>query len=308
MPLGPVLQPNQRPASDTTRERAVLCADAVVCAHPRNRRLDLRTHFSHRPREPMATCFVIQPFDNSKFDKRFEDIYKPAIEAAGLEAYRVDRDPSVSVPIESIERGIRQSAVCLADITADNPNVWYELGFAFAAGRPVVMVCSEERTGKRYPFDIQHRTILPYHADSPSDFEKLKTNLTSRLAAIIKQDAVLDQIAEADPIAQVQGLSHPELLVIAVIASEAWMPDHPATVDSVKRSSERAGITGMGFNIAIRRLLQKRFLRSVEIWNDERGESYPGLVIADDGWNWIDDNDSQFVLARPDKSKDDIPF
>ena len=70
----------------------------------------------------MATCFVIQPFDNGKFDKRFQDVYKPSIEAAGLEAYRVDRDPAVSVPIESIEQGIRQASVCLADITADNPN------------------------------------------------------------------------------------------------------------------------------------------------------------------------------------------
>jgi hypothetical protein len=163
----------------------------------------------------MATCFVIQPFDAGKFDKRFRDVYKPSIEAAGLEAYRVDHDPGVLVPIESIEKGIKQAAVCLADITADNPNVWYELGFAFASGRPVVMVCSEERTGKKYPFDIQHRSIIPYLADSPSDFDRLKESLTEKLQAIIRQDAVLDQIAESDPIAPVHGLSQPELLVLA---------------------------------------------------------------------------------------------
>jgi hypothetical protein len=61
----------------------------------------------------MATCFVIQPFDGGKFDKRFQDIFKPAIEAAGLEAYRVDNDHKVLVPIESIEDGIRQAAICL---------------------------------------------------------------------------------------------------------------------------------------------------------------------------------------------------
>ncbi len=91
----------------------------------------------------MTTCFVIQPFDGGKFDKRFSGVYKPAIEQAGLEAYRVDSDPGVSVPIESIEKGIRQATICLADISTDNPNVWYELGFAFASKRPVVMVCSD---------------------------------------------------------------------------------------------------------------------------------------------------------------------
>lgn len=256
----------------------------------------------------MATCFVIQPFDGAKFDKRFKDIYKPAIEAAGLEAYRVDIDPSVQVPIDAIEKGIKQSTICLADITSDNPNVWYELGFAFASKRPVVMVCADERTGKKYPFDIQHRSIIPYQADSPSDFDKLKANLTAKLEALLQQDAVLNEIAEADPISSVHGLSQPEILVLAVIAGEAYMPSSSAQVSSIKRSAERAGITGMGFNVAVRRLLKKEFVIESEIWNDLDGESYAGLRITDDGWVWIDNNEGHFVLARPEKPKDDIPF
>jgi hypothetical protein len=30
----------------------------------------------------MAICFVIQPFDAGKFDKRYQDVYAPAIVAA----------------------------------------------------------------------------------------------------------------------------------------------------------------------------------------------------------------------------------
>ena len=98
----------------------------------------------------MPTCFVIQPF-SSKFDKRFRDVYKPALEKAGLDPYRVDQDPSTEGVMDSIEQEIRAATICLADITTDNPNVWYELGYAFAAGRSVVMVCSGERKdGDRY--------------------------------------------------------------------------------------------------------------------------------------------------------------
>jgi hypothetical protein len=89
----------------------------------------------------MPTCFVIQPFDQGPFDKRYEDVFEPAIKDAGLEAYRVDRDPGVSIPIDQIESGIRGAQVCLADVTLDNPNVWFELGFAIAAKREVVIVC-----------------------------------------------------------------------------------------------------------------------------------------------------------------------
>ncbi len=83
----------------------------------------------------MQRCFVIQPFDGDRFDRRFDDVFVPAIRAADLEPYRVDRDRKVSQLIEAIEKEIAASAICLADITLDNPNVWYELGLRDSLGR-----------------------------------------------------------------------------------------------------------------------------------------------------------------------------
>ncbi|HEU5411664.1 MAG TPA: hypothetical protein VFU57_11630, partial [Candidatus Acidoferrales bacterium] len=77
------------------------------------------------------------------YDKRYRDVLEPAVKEAELEPYRVDRDPSVAVPIDDIEKGIRESEICLADITTDNPNVWYEVGFAFANSKPVVLICAQ---------------------------------------------------------------------------------------------------------------------------------------------------------------------
>jgi hypothetical protein len=101
----------------------------------------------------MGRCFVIQPFDKGPFDRRYEDVLSPAIKNADLEPYRVDQDPSVSIPIDSIEIGIQGSNVCLADITLDNPNVWFEVGYAIAANKEVVF--SEDRKTP-FPFDVQH--------------------------------------------------------------------------------------------------------------------------------------------------------
>lgn len=256
----------------------------------------------------MAICFVIQPFDSGKFDKRFADVYKPAIEAAGLEAYRVDKDPSVLIPIDSIEEGIRKAAVCLADITADNPNVWYELGYAFASNRPVVMVCSEERTGKKYPFDIQHRNIIPYLSDSPSDFEQLRENLTNRIKALLQMGETLQKISEADPVAPVEGLSQAEVVVLAVVAGSSFLPDNAVGVHGAKQDAERAGITNMGFNIGVRRLVAKGYIEITDLWNERDGETYEGVRVTEAGWAWIDSNESRFVLHRPSKETEDIPF
>jgi hypothetical protein len=257
----------------------------------------------------MATCFVIQPFDSGKYDKRFQDIYKPAIEAAGLEAYRVDRDPGVMVPIEAIEKGIRQAALCLADISADNPNVWYELGYAFASDRPVIMVCSEERPGKKYPFDIQHRSIIPYMADSPSDFDKLRDSLTAKLKTISERSDVLDKIADSDPVVPIQGLTPIETLVLAVVAGEVFMPDNAMAVYDAKRDAESRGITNMGFNLALRKLAAKSFVRLADVYDENNDRSYSGISLTDQGWKWIEANESRFVLHRPEKkNQDDIPF
>lgn len=258
----------------------------------------------------MPTCFVIQPFDGGKYDKRFEDVYIPAIEAAGLKAYRVDRDPSVEVPIDAIEEGIRGAAVCLVDITADNPNVWYELGYAYARGRPVVMVCSTgERT--KYPFDIQHRTVIPYTAESTRDFEKLKSLITGRITALLDRSETLRQLAESEQVAPVAGLGQAELFVLAALAGNTFPTANTISLRFLKNEVERAGLTAIGFSLGVRRLQDKRFIET-RIETDHDGEPFDAARTTDLGWAWIDKNEEKFLIRREKKKgddfDDDIPF
>lgn len=258
----------------------------------------------------MQTCFVIQPFDSGKFDKRFDDVYKPAITAAGLEAYRVDRDPNVEIPIEAIEEGIRNAAVCLADITTDNPNVWYELGFAFATGRPVVMVCSSERTSGKYPFDIQHRIVINYKSESTSDFTSLEKSLTERIQALLNKAEVLRQIAESNPIATTQGLSQHELMVLAILAGDTALPGYSVPLYSLKNEVERAGLTSIGFSLALRQLKATELIEIIEEYDEIQGHTYKAARTSESGWHWIENNSLLFELKKSpiQKFEDDIPF
>lgn len=135
----------------------------------------------------LRRCFVMQPFDKGRFDGRFEGVFKPAIEAARLEAYRVDRDPGVNIPIERIEQGIAESLACFAEITTDNPNVWYEVGYAMAMNKPTCMVCSSERRTP-FPFDVRHRHIIKYRIGAKS-FRQLRRQITERLNGALETDA-----------------------------------------------------------------------------------------------------------------------
>ncbi|MCK4578284.1 MAG: hypothetical protein KAU50_05810, partial [Candidatus Marinimicrobia bacterium] len=161
----------------------------------------------------MSTCFVIQPFDGGPYDKRYDDVFAPAIEKAGLKPYRVDRDPSASVPIEQIEAGIRAASVCLADITEDNPNVWFELGYAIAARTDVVLVCSDQRT-KTFPFDVQHRNIIRYKTESARDFAEFEQKITERIQALLTKQEELGKLTTTSPVADVQGLNQHEFVAM----------------------------------------------------------------------------------------------
>lgn len=246
----------------------------------------------------MPTCFVIQPFDGGAFDKRFRDVFSPAIKAAGFEPYRVDQDHGVIVPVESIESGIRDAQICLADITRDNPNVWYELGFAFASRKQVVMVCSEERAGGRFPFDIQHRAIVLYKTESQSDFEALANTLTQKILALSQREQQLGEIAETELVAPVAGLSPPELTLLAVIATATLSPESTIALWSAKNDADKGGLTGMGFNLALRRLLTKGFVATSDAYDEQVHEHYPVLMITDSGWDWMDTNESKFNIVK----------
>lgn len=242
----------------------------------------------------LSRCFVIQPFDGGKFDKRFDDVLAPAIKAASLEPYRIDRDPSVSIPIEQIQSGIEASRVSLADITTDNPNVWFELGYAIASKRDVVLICAEERTTK-FPFDVQHRTIIKYATESPSDFDALKAKITARLVALIEKESDLNLVANMSPVAAVQGLEQFEIATLVAVAQRI---DGGVSANFLQDDTEKAGFTRLATMLGIRGLMAKRMLEIYE----EHGwdEVYNAYRVTETGIAWLFQNRSNLKLhAEP---------
>lgn len=255
----------------------------------------------------MSQCFVIQPFDERN-DRLYNEVYRKALEEAGVEPYRVDQDPAVAIPVADIEQNIRASVICLADITTDNPNVWYELGFAFAVDRPVVMTCASGRSGP-LPFDIQHRTVVSYDTSSPSDFEKLRAEIVNRVQARLEHAVSIQQLAD-EPIAPQEGVSQVEVMVLAVAAA-SMAPESSASIEHLKRDAERSGLTSTGFHVAVRRLTVRGFvtMKTVERL-DMGGEPWPEehIELSSDGWDWIDSNESLFLFMKRKEPEDYIPF
>lgn len=251
----------------------------------------------------MSMCFVIQPFDNGRFDKRYEDIFVPAIRDAGLEPYRVDRDPEVTIPIEDIQRGIESCEACLAEISTDNPNVWFELGYAIANQREVVLACSAERTS-HFPFDVQHRSVIKYSTESPRDFEHLRHQVTTRLQALIQKKAKLGQVANMASVVRLQGLEQYEIAVLVAVAQQVDEPDSGISAYRVRQDMENVGFTKLAATLGLKALLDKQMLATLQE-RDYDGSFFTAYRLTDKGMSWLFSNQATLTLKRDSPSNSD---
>lgn len=256
----------------------------------------------------MPRCFVIQPFDDDVFDRRYRETFAPAVSDAGLEPYRVDEDPSVEVPIDEIRRNIQHASICFAEISTNNPNVWYELGYADACRKRVIMVCSDERKG-RYPFDIHHRSVIRYETGSGGDFDKLRTEVSKRACAFLKlseKDRVAIQAAATEKGLELED-THVEFLRIA--ANELSVPGDSTSANHLKKVMHQCGIGGIDYGLSLRKLEDIGFVerREEEGSYHEDYEMYYVVELTEMCWNWIKDNRPLF-RERKSSWLDDVPF
>jgi hypothetical protein len=162
-----------------------------------------------RVREFLDTCFVMMPF-GTWFDKYYQNVYVPAIKDAGLEPVRADELFSTGSVVEQIWEQITKSRVLLADLTGKNANVFYELGLAHAAVKPVVFTSASVDD---VPFDLRHLRVIVYEIREPDWGTKLRSLITDYLRNTIK-----------DP---TKSIPHP----FRVLAEEIVESDHDESDD-----------------------------------------------------------------------------
>jgi len=114
-------------------------------------------NFSAEYRPPRA--FVVMQY-STEFDALFRDVIKPTCERFGFEVIRADDIYRSGLIIEDITTSIREASVVIADITPNNPNVYYEVGYAHAIDKPTILL--SDRTREQMPFDVSGFRTLFY--------------------------------------------------------------------------------------------------------------------------------------------------
>ena len=111
-------------------------------------------------------CFVVMPFGQKAdpaggpdidFDRIYKEALEPGIAAADMQPIRADEERAGGIIHKPMFERLLLCEYVVADLTTANANVFYELGFAHALEKPVILLSQEA-----LPFDLQHQRFIQY--------------------------------------------------------------------------------------------------------------------------------------------------
>lgn len=117
------------------------------------------------------------------FDTYYESIYCPAIESAGLTPRRADDLMRPSTIVHDIWEYTREAKIVLADLTGQNPNVFYELGLAHAIAKPAILLTESLND---VPFDLRALRVIEFNKSAPNWGALLKEQIQQSLKEVLR--------------------------------------------------------------------------------------------------------------------------
>ena len=145
-------------------------------------------------------CFVVMPFGQKPlpsdpdrfhdFDKVYRVLIQRAIREAGMVPVRADERLGSALIHSDMFRDLRDRAVVLADLSLDNPNVFYELGMRHVmSARGTVLMCQQ---GSELPFDVKLSRTIFYNYDGQNlDWEEVERVVVQLVASLQQAKAGL---------------------------------------------------------------------------------------------------------------------
>jgi len=139
----------------------------------------MRMKYEIKSTAPKPFVFVLMPLD-----EKFDDIYKFGIKGAaeeeGAYAERVDEQIFTEGILERIFNQINKADIIVADMTGRNANVFYEVGYAHALGKIVLLLTQNVDD---IPFDLINKQHIVY----AGRIEILKSKLKKKIEWAISE-------------------------------------------------------------------------------------------------------------------------
>lgn len=131
------------------------------------------------------TCFVISPIGDDESQTRrqsdcvFEYIIIPALGGLGYDhPIRIDMDDKPAHITTEIIKNLVHADLVIADLSAVNANVFYELGIRHAYQKPCILISDWV---VRPPFDVSGINVIKYVYDDPKSNKQTSNRISEQI-------------------------------------------------------------------------------------------------------------------------------
>ena len=126
-----------------------------------------------------------------QFSAPYTDVYLSVIKSVctefGIAALRADEIYGPGVIVQDIVDQVVSAQLVIADISVPNANVYFEVGYALASKKPIILLAKKNTS---LPFDVSGFRVL-FYEDSIGGKAKVEDGLRKHLTAIVGPTATL---------------------------------------------------------------------------------------------------------------------
>ena len=106
------------------------------------------------------TCLFLTSSDAAK--TQVANTIHHALDELSIKVLQFNHSPQTNGVLDTI----KSADLIVADLSGNNPNVIYELGFAHALHKPTILIKEKEQDELRIPFDLRGSLYIPYDVNN----------------------------------------------------------------------------------------------------------------------------------------------
>jgi hypothetical protein len=135
-----------------------------------------------RARAELPGAFVVMEY-GEPYDTLYHEVIQPVATEKGFAAKRADDVFKPGIILQDITEGLIRASVVIAEVTAENANVFYEVGYAHALGQQTIFLAQR---GRELPFDVRGFRCI-FYDDTIGGKKDVQNSLRKHLDHILTQ-------------------------------------------------------------------------------------------------------------------------
>ena len=149
-----------------------------------------------------AKCFLITPLNKGLAAVRqtIRDVLSDGLRGIVIDKIDLELEFGAGHIPEEIRKGIADADFCIADLTGLKPNVLWEVGYAMACGKPVLLLLEGKVAAlrKKLPFDIfAYRTLSYRSRKSPASLKKVLSKAVEQTVRHLPAPIIKSTVGDA---------------------------------------------------------------------------------------------------------------